>query len=590
MMDRTARADRRTIRNARSFRSLETPMVRATFDSGALDHLQLLELLDVSEQGIIRLREQRMLVQGAAAMGLLRRELIHTLGEETARRLLMRFGYADGYHDAVSLQENFGWGDPLDGVRAGLKLHTLEGIVHAEPEHLAYDAQRATFESRLRWNHSYEAEQHLYHHGQATRPVCWTLIGYISGFTSACLGQDVYFSEVECAGQGAAHCRLVGRQAGGWGELLPALHEDLRGADLRGEVERLRRSVAQQKKELVRRQRAMAGREREVEALRERAMRHATASRFIVRSAAMRDVLEMAVRVAPLDTTILVEGESGTGKEFIARMVHEQSRRAARTLVTVNCGALTETLLESELFGHVRGAFTGASRDKIGLFEQASGSTLFLDEVGEMTPSLQVKLLRALQEREIRRVGGETAVRVDVRVVAATNRDLRSEAKAGHFREDLYFRLAGFRIPVPPLRERRDEIPALAHAILRGVLRRVGKRVDGISAEAMARLVTYRWPGNVRELEHAIEHAVILARGATVSVRDLPQELREGGAAVPLSGFNLKAHEARLIGEALNAHHGSRRRAAEALGISTVSLWRKMRAYRIRSIPERGRG
>jgi DNA-binding NtrC family response regulator len=556
-----------------------------------LDNLQLIELLDFHPaSGVIRLREQRMLVQGAAAMGLLRRELIQTLGEDMARRLLLRFGYADGYHDAVSLQEDFGWGDPLDGVRAGLKLHALEGIVHAEPERLTYDARHATFECLLRWDHSYEAEQHLYHHGQARLPVCWTLIGYISGFTSACLGQDVYFSELQCSGQGATHCRLVGRHAAGWGELLRALHEDFRGADLRGEVERLRRSVSQQKKELARRQRAMAGQEREVEALRERGMRHATAGRFIVRSPAMRDVLEMAVRVAPLDTTILVEGESGTGKEFIARMIHEQSRRAARTLVTVNCGALTETLLESELFGHVRGAFTGASRDKIGLFEQASGGTLFLDEVGEMTAALQVKLLRALQEREIRRVGGDRATRVDVRVVAATNRDLRRDAKAGSFREDLYFRLAGFRIRLPPLRERREEVPVLAHAILRGVARRVGKPVDAISAEAMVRLVNHTWPGNVRELEHAIEHAVIVARGATVSVRDLPQELREGQPAAAPPDFNLKAHEARVIRDALIAHNGSRRRAAEALGISTVSLWRKVRDYRIGPTLEGERG
>ncbi len=554
-----------------------------------LDDLQLIELVDFSPgSGVIRLREQRMLVLGAAAMGLLRRELIHTLGEDTARRLLLRFGYADGYHDAVSLQENFGWGDPLDGVRAGLKLHALEGIVHAEPERLAYDARLATFEGVLRWDHSYEAEQHLYHHGRARRPVCWTLIGYISGFTSACLGQDVYFSEIQCAGQGADHCRLVGHDAAGWGESLPVLHEDLRGADLRGEVERLRRSVAQQKRELTRRQRAMAGREREVEALRQRAMRHATASRFVVRSSAMRDVLELALRVAPLDTTILVEGESGTGKEFLARMIHEHSPRAARTLVAVNCGALTETLLESELFCHVRGAFTGASRDKIGLFEQASGSTLFLDEVGEMAPALQVKLLRALQERDIRRVGGDRVIHVDVRVVAATNRDLRREAHAGTFREDLYFRLAGFRIRVPPLRERREEIPVLAHSILRTAARRIGKPADAISADAMRRLVDHAWPGNVRELEHAIEHAVILARGSTVGVRDLPQDLRESAAVAPLPGFNLKAHEARLIREALHVH-GSQRRAAEALGISKVSLWRKVKAYRIDAAPDRGR-
>jgi DNA-binding NtrC family response regulator len=549
-----------------------------------IDELQLLEVLDFEpDQGVIRFHEQRMVVQGAAAMGLLRRELVHTLGEETARRLLLRFGYADGYHDAVSLRDHFGWEHPLDGVRAGLKLHTLEGIVQAEPKRLEYDARSGAFEAVLEWRHSYEAEQHLYHHGRSAQPVCWTLVGYISGFASACLGQDVYFREGRCAGQGDAHCALAGRHAAGWGFELPALHEDFRGADLRGEVEGLRQAVARQKQELMRRQRALARREREVEALRELAVRHATARRFVVRSPVMRDVLEMSLRVAPLDTTILIVGESGTGKEFIARMIHEQSRRAVRTLVTVNCGALTETLLESELFGHVRGAFTGASRDKIGLFEQASGSTLFLDEVGEMTPALQVKLLRALQEREIRRVGGERAVRVDVRVVAATNRDLRAEVAAGRFREDLYFRLAGFEIRVPPLRARREEIPVLAHDILRRVGRRLGKNLRAISAEAMTRLVNYQWPGNVRELEHAIERAVILARGSTVSARDLPPELRDSAQGAARSHLNLKAHEARLIHEALVAAGGNRRRAAEALGISTVSLWRKIKKLGLRT-------
>jgi DNA-binding NtrC family response regulator len=514
-------------------------------------------------------------------MGLLRRELIGTLGENTARRLLQRFGYADGYHDAVSLKEHFGWSHPLDGVRVGLRIHTLEGIVHAVPERLEYDPASGAFEAVIRWAHSYEAEGHQYHHGLSAHPVCWTLVGYISGFASACLGTDVFFRETCCAGQGEAHCSLTGRHAVGWGDELPSLHEEFRGSDLRGEVEALRGAVAQQKKELTRRQRVLAGQEREVEALRDRAVRHATARRFIVRSTAMRDVLELSLRVAPLDTTVLITGESGTGKEFIAQMIHDQSRRAPRTLVTINCAALTETLLESELFGHVRGAFTGASRDKIGLFEQAAGSTLFLDEVGEMSPALQVKLLRALQQREIRRVGGERAIKVDVRVVAATNRNLREEAAAGRFRDDLFFRLSGFEIRVPPLRERPEEIPVLAHGILRQVVRRLEKSVVAISAEAMRMLVNYSWPGNVRELEHAVERAAILARGATITRRDLPVEIADATSGGAASRFNLKQHEVRLIREALRASGGNRRRAAESLGISTVSLWRKLKELRI---------
>jgi DNA-binding NtrC family response regulator len=557
-------------------------MKLGVIDTVPLDKLQLLELLDFEpDRGIIRLHEQRMVVQGAAAMGLLRRELIHTLGEDTARRLLQRFGYADGYHDAVSLKEHFGWSHPLEGVRIGLRIHTLEGIVHAEPERLDYDPSSGAFEAVIRWAHSYEAEGHQYHYGRSERPVCWTLVGYISGFASVCLGADVFFREMSCAGQSEGHCMLVGRHAAGWGDELPTLHEEFRGADLRGQVEALRTAVAQQKKELTRRQRVLAGQEREVEALRDRALRHAMARRFIVRSTAMRDVLELSLRVAPLDTTTLITGESGTGKEFIAQMIHDQSGRGARTLITINCAALTETLLESELFGHVRGAFTGASRDKIGLFEQAAGSTLFLDEVGEMTPALQVKLLRALQQREIRRVGGERVIKVDVRVIAATNRDLRVEAAAGRFRDDLYFRLSGFEIRVPPLRERPEEIPVLAHSTLRQVARRLEKGVVAISADAMRLLVNYHWPGNVRELEHAVERAAILTRGAAITRRDLPVEISNCATGGAPSRFNLKHHEARLIREALLSSGGNRRRAAEALGISTVSLWRKLKELRI---------
>jgi DNA-binding NtrC family response regulator len=547
--------------------------------AATMDDLQLLQVLDFEpSEGVIRFHEQRMVIQGAAAMGLLRRELIATLGAETARRLLLRFGYADGYHDAVSLREHVAGGDPLDGIRAGLRLHQLEGIVHAEARRLAYDARRGVFEAEIEWRNSYEAEQHLLHHGQSAVPVCWTLLGYVSGFASACLGHDVYFRERSCVGQRHARCTLEGRSAVAWGEDLPTLRDEFRGADLRAEVERLREAVSRQARELARRQRMLARRERGLEALRERALRHATSRRFVVRSAAMHDVLETALRVAPLDTTILITGESGTGKEFVADMIHEQSRRAVRTMVTVNCGALTETLLESELFGHVRGAFTGAVRDKVGLFEQASGSTLFLDEVGDMPLALQVKLLRALQQGEVRRVGAERPVHVDVRVIAATNRDLRADVQAGRFREDLFFRLAGFEIRVPPLRERREEIPVLAYQFLRRAARTTGKPVQAISAEAMERLVGHPWPGNVRELEHAVERAVILAHGATVTARDLAPDIRDSRGLSGRMTLNIRAHEGRLIAEALARSGGNRRRAAEALGISTVSLWRKIKA------------
>ena len=545
-----------------------------------LERLQLSELLDFRpDLGVIRLHEQRVVILSAAAMGLLRKELIGTFGGDIARRLLMRFGYADGYHDAVNLRKRFDWSNPLDGLGAGAILHTLEGIVRSEVVSLTH-GEDGSFEATFAWHDSYEAEQHVHHYGQSPDPVCWSLAGYASGYTSACLGQEVYFREASCAGQGAKACTIIGRDAAAWGDDLQELRADCQGATLREEIDRLQVAVHRRAQQLAKRERKLEEREREFDLLRDRIQRHTEARKFVVRSPAMQEVLELAAQVAPLDTTVLVYGESGTGKEFVVRMIHEQSLRASGSFVSVNCAALTETLLESELFGHVRGAFTGAVRDKPGLFEIASNGTLFLDEIGEVAPTIQAKLLRALQEREIRRVGGERTIKVNTRVVAATNRDLRAAVEAGSFREDLYFRLGAFVISIPPLRDRRDDIPPMVHEFVRRAATRMSKDVRTVSAEAMTLLIRYSWPGNVRELEHAIERAVILARGATITVRELPPELSESRARLQLGDtLDLKEHEQRLIRKALDRFKGNRRKAAEALNISPVTLWRKMKEY-----------
>ena len=227
----------------------------------------------------------------------------------------------------------------------------------------------------------------------------------------------------------------------------------------------------------------------------------------------MREVARMIDAVAYSAATVLVQGESGTGKELVARALHARSPRRAQPFVALNCGALTETLLESELFGHVKGAFTGASRDHKGLFEAADGGTIFLDEIGDIPLSTQVRLLRVLQEGEIKRVGSTDSVKVDVRVIAATHRDLPKLVKAGKFREDLFYRLNVIAIPLPPLRERLDDVPLLAHHFVRRYADRLGKKVRTLAPEAIELLCGYRWPGNVRELENAIERAVVLCRG-----------------------------------------------------------------------------
>ena len=544
-------------------------------------NLHLAELLDFRpDQGIIRLHEQRVVILSAAAMGLMRKELVDTLGLETARRVLLRFGFADGYHDAVNLRARSNWADPVDGLRAGAVLHTLEGIVRADVRRVDYDNATGRFEEEVRWHDSYEAEQHAHHYGKSTAPVCWSLVGYSSGFVSACLGKEIYFREVSCAAQGARHCSAIGRDVDSWGAERDSIRADFQAASLGHEVERLRDAVGKRLKELDRRERLLERRERELNLLRERVNRHATAKHFIAASDAMQDVLELAARVAPLDTTVLVYGESGTGKEFVVRLIHDQSPRAAAPFVSINCAALTETLLESELFGHVRGAFTGAVRDKAGLFEVAANGTIFLDEIGEVAPTVQAKLLRALQEREIRRVGGERNIKINARVVAATNRNLRAAVEAGAFREDLYFRLGAFIIEVPPLRDRREDIPLLVHSFLVRAASRMKKDVRVVSADAMSALMNYRWPGNVRELEHAIERAVILANAASIRLRDLPPEVTQKSRRRPGDDtLDLQEQERTSIERALERFGGNRRKAAEALNISTVTLWRKIKQF-----------
>jgi len=300
---------------------------------------------------------------------------------------------------------------------------------------------------------------------------------------------------------------------------------------------------------------------------------------IIGRSGAMRDLLDRVVRVAPTDATVLISGESGTGKELVARALHVSSRRGERPFVPVNCAAITETLLESELFGHAKGAFTGASRARRGLFEEAHGGTLFIDEIGETSPGFQAKLLRALQEGEIRRVGESSPVQVDVRVIAATNQDLRRAISERRFREDLYYRLAVVPIRIPPLRERREDVPLLAAHFLARFVRRTGA-TKTLSPEAVALLLEHAWPGNVRELENVIEHSAALSPGTEIRAGDVQIE-PHGAPALADEARTLAATiedaERRAIEAALLRAAGDLGKVARELGVSATTLWRKMK-------------
>ena len=331
-------------------------------------------------------------------------------------------------------------------------------------------------------------------------------------------------------------------------------------------------------------QRALATRELSLQyrELREEVERKSQFATVIGRSALMRRVFDRVRQVAPARSSVLITGESGVGKEMVAEAVHFNSPRREKALVKVHCAALAETLLESELFGHERGAFTGAVARKRGRFELAHLGTLFLDEIGEISAGVQVKLLRVLEERKFERVGGEETIEVDVRIVAATNRDLPKAIAAGSFREDLFYRLNVVSIEVPPLRERREDIELLVAAFLKEFSEENGKRVEAIEPKARAALLAFDWPGNVRQLRNTIESAVVLARGPVIGLDDLPMNVRgeTGGSSVSLTvGSTLADAERDLIRATLAREGGNKSRAADILGIGRKTLHRKLQEY-----------
>jgi DNA-binding NtrC family response regulator len=327
-------------------------------------------------------------------------------------------------------------------------------------------------------------------------------------------------------------------------------------------------------------------------ALRQQLDRKFGLENMVGQSAAMEEVFELIRQVAPSRATILIQGESGTGKELVARAIHQLSPRARHPMVTVHCAGLPRELIESELFGHEKGAFTGAHERRVGRVEQAQGGTLFLDEIGEIDAGIQIKLLRFLGERTFERVGSGKTLTADVRLIAATNKNLEQLVKSGTFREDLYFRLQVVPIHLPPLRERPDDILVLAQHFLREYTKENEKTIAGFTPEALAALRSYRWPGNVRELRTAIEHAVVLCRAGNVSPRDLPLNVRGGGAvesaaSSPLlepPGLTVREAEKRLIVRALKDCGGNRTMAAKRIGMSRRTLHRKLLAYQLEDV------
>lgn len=306
---------------------------------------------------------------------------------------------------------------------------------------------------------------------------------------------------------------------------------------------------------------------------------------IVGRSEPVQAMFDLIENLAQVDTTVLIVGESGTGKELVAEALHYRSDRCDNALVKVNCAALPENLLESELFGHIKGSFTGAMKDKVGRFEQAHGGTIFLDEIGDISPALQVRLLRVLQNKEIEKVGATGTIKVDVRIVAATNQDLMQKVRDGEFREDLYYRLRVVQIPMPPLRKRREDIPLLIEHFTGLYNQRFNRQISGVDAECVDQMTRYDWPGNIRELQHAIEHAFVMCRGEVISLEHLPPELQDFEQESSVEEIDQEDDAARIIA-ALEKSGGNKSRAARLLGMSRRTIYRKMEDLGIEDVTE----
>ena len=443
-----------------------------------------------TSDGRIWLDDQRMLLVHAKALGSLRRELIELLGIDVARGLLTRMGYQAGAIDAQMARRVRPKTTLQDMFVVGPQMHCLEGIGLSEAVRLEFDVERGTHYGEFIWTSPVEDEEHIRHFPIGTDPGCWMQIGYASGYSTEFMGRPVLYREVECQSMGQPACRIVGKSVEEWG--------DEAAADLRFMMPAM-----------VSRQLPPPGAPPAPVMLPPPATNDI--DNIVGISPGFNSVMHSVRLVAPTQATVLFVGESGVGKEVFARLVHRLSARAGKPFVALSCAAIPDTLIESELFGVERGAYTGASQSRPGRFERADGGTLFLDEIATLSPGAQGKLLRALQEGEVERLGDTHTRRVDVRVIAATNVDLREEVRAGRFREDLFFRLNVFPIRIPPLRERREDLPLLMTHFLARFNRLHGRRLTGFTQRAVDAMLSYDWPGNIREVENVIERGVILA-------------------------------------------------------------------------------
>ena len=541
------------------------------------------------ETGQIWLHEHRMLLVHAEAQASLRKELIDTLGMDRAQGLFTRMGYASGVRDAELARIRAQDSSDIEAFMTGPQLHTLEGIVRVTPIKLELDRVAGKFYGEFLWENSWEGQWHRHYYGIHSDPVCWTQIGYACGYTSAFMGRPVLYKEVQCVGMGDNNCRIVGKPIEEWDDASEYKHFFNRESiadqlfDLQTQVVQLRSSIGDKEK---------------------------PPSDMVGNSPGFRAAYELLKQAANNRITVLLLGETGVGKELFARSLHEMGPRRDAPFVAINCAAIPHELVESELFGVEKGAYTGALVSRPGRFERADGGTLFLDEIGDLPLAAQSKLLRVLQEGELERLGDQKTRKINVRLVAATNSDLQQLVRERRLRSDLYYRLNAYQIEIPPLRERKEDISPLAKGFLAKYSVVHAKKLRGFTDKAKRALLTYNWPGNIRELQNMIERGVILApNGTRIEVDHLfsscaEEHAREfgldthgalganrceSGRSLCEAVFNgvmtLDQVETMLLETAVDKARGNLSSAARMLGLTRPQL-----AYRLKRLQEDGPG
>ncbi len=537
------------------------------------------------ETGQIWLHEHRMLLVHAEAQASLRKELIDTLGMDRAQGLLTRMGYASGVRDAELARIRAQDSSDIEAFMTGPQLHTLEGIVRVTRIKLELDRVAGKFYGEFLWENSWEGQWHRHYYGIHSEPVCWTQIGYACGYTSAFMGRPILYKEVECVGMGNNNCRIIGKPIEEWDNADEYKHFSNRESiadqlfDLQTQVVQLRSSIGEKEK---------------------------LPADMVGDSPSFRAAYELLKQAANNRITVLLLGETGVGKEMFARSLHDMGPRRDAPFIAINCAAIPHDLVESELFGVEKGAYTGALVSRPGRFERAEGGTLFLDEIGDLPLSAQSKLLRVLQEGELERLGDQKTRKINVRLVAATNSDLQQLVRERKLRSDLYYRLNAYQIDIPPLRERKEDVALLAKRFLAKYSVIHAKKLRGFTDKAKRALLTYAWPGNIRELQNMVERGVILApSGTRIEVNHLfspcsEEHAREFGLdvngalgvdrgesskslceAVFNGVLTLDQVETMLLEKAVDKAHGNLSSAARMLGLTRPQL-----AYRLKRLQE----